>query len=165
MFSYVGKLAFQGHIFRIFTNLPNSEIFSGSCNQVWMCSSLYFESKFCDAYLIRNPHNLCGWIFMLEVRAMFKIAFFLIYSNNFDLIRDVLAVWAESEAEIFLLSIAEIYSIEWPLCLMSVNLFPLTRLLLQIRGRIIIIFTFSGYIIHYIITCSSWLAPLTVKSL
>lgn len=169
-YGYIGKLALQRDALWIFSNLPNSEVFTRCRNQIVMRPSLHAIIKKCrDTYLIRNPHNLCGWIFVLKVCAVLKIPFVLVQLNYFDLIADVFAVWAESEAEVFLLSVAEIDRVEWPLGLMCVYLLPLSRsLLLLLRicttcvyDIVIIIFTFLRLIIRLIITCSWY--PLTNK--
>lgn len=65
---------------------------------------------------------------MFEVRAVFKIALILVKLDNFDLVLQVFAVRAKSEAEVLLLSVAEIYCIERPLSLMCVYLFAFPRL-------------------------------------
>jgi hypothetical protein len=62
---------------------------------------------------------------MFEVRAMLEIPLILVQLDDFDLILQVLAVWAECEAEVLFLSIAEIYRIQGPLGLMRVYLFAL----------------------------------------
>jgi hypothetical protein len=65
---------------------------------------------------------------MFEVRTMLEIPFILIQLDDFDLILQVLAVGAEGEAEILLLSVTEIDRIQGPLSLMRVYLLAFTRL-------------------------------------
>jgi hypothetical protein len=59
---------------------------------------------------------------------MLEIPFILIQLDNFDLILQVLAVGAEGEAEVLLLSVTEIDRIQGPLSLMRVYLLSFARL-------------------------------------
>jgi len=77
---------------------------------------------------------------MFEVRAMLEIPLILIQLDDFDLILQVLAVRPQGEAEVLLLSVAEIYRIQRPLRLMRVYLFALPR---TSPGRRIVLCFFS----------------------
>lgn len=59
---------------------------------------------------------------MFEVRAVLKIALFLVQSDDFDLVGRVLDEGAKGEAEVFLGPVAEVYRVQVPLRLMRVNL-------------------------------------------
>ena len=59
---------------------------------------------------------------MVEIYAVFKIAFIFIQLNDFYLVLSVLNKWAESKSEVLFRSIAKIYCKEGPLRFMSIYL-------------------------------------------